>query len=791
MGAFDTLTELPSLAHLKVTCSQTETPPGVTRTRSMHATGATTRRTTSFTFSNCAGDGKDTTDGMDDEQPENAQNGNGTTTTPSMIFSGLSPTPSNFGVSPLSASPVDLTDSNGKWTSDSDPKRKGKRVSPVSVLMIPALDLSVDVSFDEDEGGDDVTGMECDASGNDRTIPQTGPRFGASPSFTFTENTGPSFGQSNSFKVDADCAKTPKGNRLNAHINPNGSFGTPDGGNNDNSTPVQFGFGNIPPTPVRPRRLDEDDGEQFGNPTNDCNNSSAHSLSEDEDDWQLSDDSLSSDDLNPNSDVQPVPLSFGGMLQGVTSFTSPQSNPTGTQLETQLVSNPGKPPRRHRRSKSGDKKRKSDRFRAPKLVRHDSLSQTKLLAQAGLHRSASLKYSETVGEMNDEMRVKDIDVDGSGVEANERNASTTTESTFTFESHFEFLKVLGRTPTSEAWLVKSKVSGVKYCVKRITQAFRNVSEREELLHEVVSVTNLPAHENVVKYHRAWQEDRHFFTQIEVCERGSFGQVLEKLKRRSEEVGMDGMRSNEQKFSETLYSKTSSTPVHLLAERDVWRFAVDVASGLAHCHTHGVLHLDIKPDNVFISSQGCYKIGDFGVAWIANKGWEVLDGDGGFVAPEVLRGAGSSVEVTDYEAIGDGFDGLVGMGAGGIEAFGSNPPSTTTTPKAPTIHNVFTPTDRADVFSFGASLYEASCGERLPSQWRLGVPTWEGVTQGVTLNDTPSIKGVTKAYWDGLDFPGRSDELRKYVTMCLRSEPSHRPSASDLAKHASMILAQGV
>jgi cyclin-dependent kinase 12/13 len=36
-------------------------------------------------------------------------------------------------------------------------------------------------------------------------------------------------------------------------------------------------------------------------------------------------------------------------------------------------------------------------------------------------------------------------------------------------------------------------------------------------------------------------------------------------------------------------------------------------GLYHCHTHGVLHRDIKGSNLLIDNNGTLKIGDFGLA----------------------------------------------------------------------------------------------------------------------------------------------------------------------------------
>ena len=54
-----------------------------------------------------------------------------------------------------------------------------------------------------------------------------------------------------------------------------------------------------------------------------------------------------------------------------------------------------------------------------------------------------------------------------------------------------------------------------------------------------------------------------------------------------------------------------------------------AKGIHHIHSNGVVHFDIKPANILISSAGSLKIGDFGLASryprIAPD--EILDGSG--------------------------------------------------------------------------------------------------------------------------------------------------------------------
>jgi len=59
-------------------------------------------------------------------------------------------------------------------------------------------------------------------------------------------------------------------------------------------------------------------------------------------------------------------------------------------------------------------------------------------------------------------------------------------------------------------------------------------------------------------------------------------------------------------------------------------------GLEHIHNRGYIHLDLKPANILIASDGTLKIADFGMAtkWPANRHLE-REGDREYIAPEVL------------------------------------------------------------------------------------------------------------------------------------------------------------
>jgi serine/threonine protein kinase len=50
----------------------------------------------------------------------------------------------------------------------------------------------------------------------------------------------------------------------------------------------------------------------------------------------------------------------------------------------------------------------------------------------------------------------------------------------------------------------------------------------------------------------------------------------------------------------------------MSDEQLWRTACEAAHGLHFLHSNGVLHLDIKPDNLYLAA-GTWRIGDFGLA----------------------------------------------------------------------------------------------------------------------------------------------------------------------------------
>ena len=86
----------------------------------------------------------------------------------------------------------------------------------------------------------------------------------------------------------------------------------------------------------------------------------------------------------------------------------------------------------------------------------------------------------------------------------------------------------------------------------------------------------------------------------------------------------------------------------LPRQEIIKLGIDLCKALELCQKHNIIHRDIKPENTFISENGDFKLGDFGVARTIEKTTGGLSKQGSYpyMAPEVYNGKpyGTTVDI---------------------------------------------------------------------------------------------------------------------------------------------------
>jgi serine/threonine protein kinase/Tfp pilus assembly protein PilF len=205
-------------------------------------------------------------------------------------------------------------------------------------------------------------------------------------------------------------------------------------------------------------------------------------------------------------------------------------------------------------------------------------------------------------------------------------------------SHYQIIKKLGAGGMGEVFLAQDTRLERKVAIKILpAKSIEDGHARKRLLREAKAAATLD-HPNICTIHEVNEEGDDPFIVMQY---------------------IDG---------ETLGNKVRNNP---LAPAEVVHIGIQAAEALAEAHSHGIIHRDIKPQNVIITPRGQVKILDFGLAkQLQNE--RAIDkeaktetqltehgqivGTVGYMSPEQLRGCNIdarsdvfSLGVTLYES----------------------------------------------------------------------------------------------------------------------------------------------
>ena len=87
--------------------------------------------------------------------------------------------------------------------------------------------------------------------------------------------------------------------------------------------------------------------------------------------------------------------------------------------------------------------------------------------------------------------------------------------------------------------------------------------------------------------------------------------------------------------------------------EVVRMGIHLCRALELCQRHNIIHRDVKSENIFISADGNYKLGDFGVARtvLASSGALTQVGSPSYMAPEMFQAGKTYNASVDTYALG--------------------------------------------------------------------------------------------------------------------------------------------
>ncbi|MDO4172005.1 MAG: serine/threonine-protein kinase, partial [Prevotellaceae bacterium] len=148
-----------------------------------------------------------------------------------------------------------------------------------------------------------------------------------------------------------------------------------------------------------------------------------------------------------------------------------------------------------------------------------------------------------------------------------------------FDNHYQLIEKIGGGGFSEVWLAHDTVAGIDVALKVYTPNGELDEEgKNDFKREFARLCDIN-HSNIIHaIGFGIYRDELPYLVMNICKNGSAKKLICKID-----------------------------------EEGLWNFMEQVASGLQYLHKRGIVHQDMKPDNVLINSDGQYLIIDFGIS----------------------------------------------------------------------------------------------------------------------------------------------------------------------------------
>src|SRR5712691_7521435 len=151
--------------------------------------------------------------------------------------------------------------------------------------------------------------------------------------------------------------------------------------------------------------------------------------------------------------------------------------------------------------------------------------------------------------------------------------------------HYKILGTLGTGGMGEVYLAQDSRLGRKVALKLLSATFTGDPERLRRFEQEARAASALNHPNILTIHEIGSENGLQFIATEF---------------------IDG---------ETLRHRLRERPLHI---SDAVHIAVEVAEALTAAHAEGIVHRDVKPENIMLRRDGHVKVLDFGLAKLTDN-----------------------------------------------------------------------------------------------------------------------------------------------------------------------------